>query len=257
MEKIKIAIIGTSCSGKTTKALEVLYELKKRGILADGLLSQDRRFCFEREKLETEKLAQYYVILEQAKKEAELMLKDDVNVLISDRSVVDFYAYLETMYGRDDMFFNFVKLWAKSYKVMYYLEPLSYVYDGKRPTDEFRLKVDKKLRKIIKEFSNVKVIERDKILADILVTIGKRVLMPDELSEIKDVIKQPVLLGGSYASGKQKSSSDVDIYVLGNKNRVRKDLELLLKRIFGVDFDVTEVEQTVWRRLKRQGFVEI
>lgn len=261
----KFAIIGTSCSGKTTLTYQILSELKRRGVNADGVIQQDRRLAFERWKLETEKEAQYWVILNMAKKEVEMQL-NDVEVIVSDRSVLDFYAYLETMYGRDEMMWEFVKRWIDTYTAVYYLGPLPYENDGKRPSDEFRMKVDQKLRdlclELIKEGkSNILKLEREKILGDILSRIGKRVLSDVDLHEVGVLLRtegmKKVLIGGSYAFGRQTKDSDVDVYCLGKKIRRRKDLEEKLKRVFGVKFDVTEVDDRVYRYLKKQGFKEV
>lgn len=252
-QRYKFAIIGTSCSGKTTKTYEILGNLKKLGISVDGVMQQDRRLVFDKELLETEKDAQYWIILNQICKDIELKLNETPEVLISDRSILDFYAYLETMYGRDDAIFGLVKKWCETYTCLYYMKPLDYRNDKTRPSDKFRTKVDKVLLKIIKEISNVKLLNENEIYDDILNYTGKK-LSWKELKLVKDVIEKPILVGGSYAFNRQTRKSDVDIYVLDNGIELDYYLEKKLKRIFGVPFDVTIINSKVWNYLHEQGF---
>ena len=42
--KFKFALIGTSCSGKTTTAYALVSRLKSYGVLADGVFSQENEF---------------------------------------------------------------------------------------------------------------------------------------------------------------------------------------------------------------------
>lgn len=253
-KKQKFAIIGTSSVGKTTLAFQIVGKLKELGVLVDGVFQQDRRIAFDRDKLETSKEAQYWVIFNQLIKECELILKDGTDVLVSDRSVIDFYAYYETMYGRDETLFNFVKYWAKTYDKLYFLNKLKYQNDGARPSEEFRDRVDITLQKIIKEIPNCYIIQRELIYNDILHSI-KRILTDKELKLIPFILGRDVLLGGSYAFNRQTKYSDIDIYVLGDSfiNRM-PELEDRLSNTFGAKFEVRQVKSGVAGYLINEGF---
>ena len=110
----KFAIIGTSSAGKTTLCYHILYELKKLGVYVDGVLQQDRRMVFPRDVLENAVEAQYWVISNMMAKENEMALRDGTDYLVSDRSVLDFYAYYEYQYGRSEEFFNFIIWYTKN-----------------------------------------------------------------------------------------------------------------------------------------------
>jgi nicotinamide riboside kinase len=146
----KFGIIGTSSSGKTTLTYEVCAYLKKNKVRVDGVLQQDRRFTFPRERLDTHIEAQYAVIFNMMAKESEMQLHEGVDCIVSDRSALDFYAYLEYQYGRIEPVWNMVKYWCSTYEKLFYLPPLSqYDSDGTRPAEEFAKGVDTVLRHLI------------------------------------------------------------------------------------------------------------
>ncbi len=251
-KKMKFALIGTSSAGKTTLSLQILADLKRLGVLADGVLQQDRRLMFDRDKLETHIEAQYCVVFNMVVQESAMLLKDGVEVVISDRSVLDFYAYLEYQYGRIEYIWQFVLGWAKTYDVLYYLEPLKYHDDGNRPSDDFRLGVAKKLESLIDEINadddsgiTVKKVARNDVYADLLKRI-KRLLSEEELSLMPHVAEQDVLVGGSYAFNRATRMSDIDVYVLGPDCRDRPDLSKLMRGVFGANIEVRQVTQPIW-----------
>lgn len=165
---IKIALIGTSCSGKTTTAYNVVGRLRKDGYHAEGCLSSDRNYTFPQSKLDFMHEAQSYVIMQQAFLELKMAVRDDVDICISDRSTIDFFAYYEYCINdkyspyyiaMKELAFN----WLNTYDIVFYLSPLPWVNDGKRPNDEFRLGVDSTLKLILdlNNFRNVIKIENN------------------------------------------------------------------------------------------------
>lgn len=253
--KQKFAIIGTSSAGKTTLTFEIVGKLKRLGVLVDGVVQQDRRIAFDRVKLETDVEAQYWVIFNQLIKECELLLKHGTDVIVSDRSVIDFYAYYETMYGRNETMFNFLKMWATTYDCLYFLDKLDYHNDGARPAEDFRDRVEDTLREIIKEIPNVKHIHRDDVYRDILKQLN-RCLNEEELQLIPKAIGVgEVLIGGSYAFNRQTRFSDVDVYVCGERYEPSiETMEKSLRDTFGANFSVRSVCPEVWEYLKKEGF---
>lgn len=260
----KFGIIGTTCAGKTTKTYEVVSELKRMGLNADGVFQQDRRLPFDKEYLEKELEAQYWVVLNQALQEVEMTVGRPPKIMVSDRSVLDFYAYLEYQYGRDRMLYEFVKQWADTYTALYYLPPLDYQDDGARPDDDFRMDVDETLQQIISDDDELagKVLDpgRDKILDSILEHI-EGLMSPAELQRIPTVLElDEVLLGGSYAKGEQEVGSDVDLYI---KDEDRSGLDLMTERhlhnVFGVEFGVTRVDEETYEDylMNRPGAVRL
>lgn len=253
-KKQKFAIIGTSSAGKTTLTFQIVGKLKELGVLVDGVVQQDRRIAFDRIKLETDKEAQYWVIFNQLIKECELLLKHGTEVIVSDRSVIDFYAYYETMYGRNHVLFDFLKYWATTYDKLYFLDKLPYHNDGARPPEDFRDKVENTLRQIIKEIPNCVSIPREDIFQDILKQIN-RILSERELALIPKILERKCLIGGSYAFNRQTRYSDLDIYVIGDQFvNSFPELETRLRDTFGANFQVRQVTQPVWEYLKDEGF---
>jgi len=245
MKKIlKFAIIGTACAGKTTLTYKIVAKLKRLGVLVDGVFQQDRRLAFDRQLLETMEEAQYWVICNQILKESEIAMSKAVKIMVSDRSVLDFYAYYETMYGRNNALWALVKDWCKTYTWLYYKSPLKYQDDNNRPPDEFRIRVDATLNRIMKEIPNVRVI--DDIEKEILRFV--RVLSKKDLKDIENYCKKLDLIAGlrgSYNWGKPDRYSDVDIDVYWTdkfKGSIpRKDLNEDFKRRFQKVFDIKEI----------------
>ena len=106
MKTKKVGIIGTNSAGKTTMCYDVLAKLKKAGAICDGVLQQDRRLTFQVKRdginlLDVEPLAQYSLLLQQMKTEADIVLGEGVDIVVSDRSPFDLYAYYVNVLGGD------------------------------------------------------------------------------------------------------------------------------------------------------------
>ena len=264
--KKKFAIIGSSSAGKTTLSLRILADLKRLGVLVDGVLQQDRRLCFDRDLLETDIEAQYVVVFNMVCRESEMLLKRGVEVVISDRSVLDFYAYFEEMYGRHDYIWKFVLGWCETYEVLYYLERLNYHDDGNRPPEDFVERVDQRLRNLIAEIRrendlgfcniNLQTIPREEVYEDILHRI-KRLMTREEMALIPEVLGQDCLVGGSYAFNRATRHSDVDVYICTDTvTEVIPELSRRMRGVFGANIEVRGVTQPVYDYYKNGGFLE-
>lgn len=257
----KVALIGTSCSGKTTLCHQILGHLKEMGVSCDGVLQQDRRFAFDRVQLELNEEAQYYFICNQIMREIELTLRGHAEVLVSDRSVLDLYAYYVAMYSKNPPLFDFVKNWLHTYTCLYYLEPLPYINDKARPDDVFRLRVDKCLKELMLYVGvdiEIVIMPREKIMDDLVMHIGKQ-LKDVDLAIIAQILKVPILIGGSYAFNRATKYSDVDVYVLSTSDvnpwPKEEAMEKKIQAMLGVKVEVHLVPNAeVWNYLKGQGF---
>lgn len=222
----KFGLIGTSCAGKTTLAHQLVGRLKSYGVLADGLFSQDRKFSFPLSKIETEE-AQNWMVTNLIAKETDLILHPDVDIYITDRTPIDLFAYyayqFDTQLSR--ALWGYVKEWAKTYEVLYYMGPLPYQDDNKRPSDEFRNNVDRKLQQLIDEVPNVKFLERHEILVDLMTTAGLR--KPGVKSEFTEtdfqvlatsLQRRLVVKHGRKTDG----LSDQDMWIIGTPDDVNR-----------------------------------
>jgi AAA domain len=262
----KFAVIGTSSAGKTTKVHEIIWRLKMCGTLVDGVLQQDRRFSFDRARLEDSKLAQYSFITNQIKTECDMALRPGVDVLVSDRSPLDFYAYYEWQYGYDASWWSMVRDFCKdTFTKLYYVEPVKYENDGARLSEEGRNAADKTIRECIERYNfqvdnKIAIIPREYIYKDILSYLGKT-LEEDDLAVIPKALNCDVLIGGSYAFNRASKFSDVDVYMRGPECVPADDLSMssyasILKDVLGVHIEVRAVNEPVWEYLKTQGFKE-
>ena len=161
MNKIKkFAVIGTSCSGKTTLVYNVVGALRKQGMHIEGLTSTDRIYPFEQKKLDYMHEAQSYIVLQQSHLETRISVRDDVDAFLCDRSTVDFFAYYEYfLKDPKNIYYNVLKSfafnWAKTYDALFYLEPLPWINDNKRPADDLRLGVDYVIQSYLPKLKNL------------------------------------------------------------------------------------------------------
>ena len=222
----KFALIGTSCSGKTSLSYSLVGRLKTYGVLADGVFSQDRKFSFPLDRIESEE-AQNWMIANMIAKEADLSLHSDIELLVSDRSPLDLLAYYAYQYQGKSSLYDAAKAyalaWCKGYTALYYLEPLPYQDDNKRPSDEFRLSVDKVLLALIDDaqaagVNVIKGLARNDILRDIMqkahiVKPGvKSALLTGDVQRLADFLGLPVL--AKFAKDPGDPLSDTDLWII-------------------------------------------
>lgn len=249
--KFKFGLCGTSSSGKTTLAYGLVARLKSYGLLADGVFNQDRKFSFDRALLETEEIAQHWMINNLIAKEVELSLHGDTDILVSDRTVLDLFNYYAYQYDTTlcNQLEKYIVEWAYTYDAIFYLPPLPYHADGKRPPETFRDAVDARLLSYLKSktFKNVFFLERKDILSHILNKIevkkpsGKREFTEIDALRFSDAINRIIIC---KFPKEMDTLSDYDIWVVDPYNYQKQDykkvLEMTLKNMFGsyITFDV-------------------
>jgi thymidylate kinase len=154
---MKIALIGTHGIGKTTIAHGIVYNLKQGGFDVSFLDEIARRCPFSINE-ETTKKSQIWMILTQIISEMELEEKCDI--LVSDRSVIDYYVYYVNKFGRSNFLEQIVKAHIKTYNLFLKI-PLNKNFlkkDKLRSLNkQFQIDIDKKFDEILK-FLNVKYI---------------------------------------------------------------------------------------------------
>lgn len=262
----KFAFIGTSSSGKTTFTYGIVSRLKSYGILADGVFNQDRKFSFDRRLIETEEAAQNWMVTNIISKEIDISLHEDVDVLISDRSAIDLYAYYHYQYPDSDLckaLGAYVREWAKTYTKLYYLEPLAFHDDGIRPSDDFRMAVDEHLRTVIMpQFDNIEFIERTGILNDILLTIGfnkpnvKNFVTALDIQAIANSLGKYVVYKPAQSVPKD-TVADIDLYVYHEDvldedylRKVTDYIQKLLGAFVPLDISLTATTETFCDKFK-------
>ncbi len=250
---------------------DLLHRLKMRGVNADGVLQQDRRFSFARERLEDDPIAQWSFIANQIKAEADMMLRPGVDVLVSDRSPLDFYAYYHWQYGENTYLKNMVFEWCRrTFNVMYLLNPLPYVDDGARLNEEGRDVADKVLNRLVDEalqdwdLPNVRVdgdtVRREDVFSHIMSRIGDQILTEKELSLLPEITgRDEVIVGGSYAYNRATKVSDLDVYLIGGwpletGHPDMRVFETRVKDALGIRAEVRQVTKKVADHLISQGF---
>lgn len=244
----KFGIIGTSCAGKTTLAHTLVGRLKSYGILADGLFSQDRKFSFDKKYIESE-AAQNWMVANLISKEVDIVLHGDVEVFITDRTPIDLFAYYAYQHDTElsRACWAYALEWAKTYDALYYLAPLPYHDDGKRPSDDFRNAVDDVLvNRLLPQVPNVKKLSRHGVLNDVLTMIGfdkpevKMDFTKDDAQALANHLKLRVVV--KHRKGIEDALSDYDVWLLV-PNPLTFDVEAVrnyVKGVFGqfVDLDI-------------------
>lgn len=170
--KYKIAFTGTNCSGKTTMAMAVAARLKGRHVLAELVSSQDRKITWKDEHFPVDPRAHFGMMANLVNAEVQAELKGDAEVVITDRSLLDLYSIALYDHPTSEMVAamrDYVVAWAATYAKIYYLAPLPYQNDNKRPSDDFRLATHGRLVQLLDELNlpNVVRIDRSEVFSDI------------------------------------------------------------------------------------------
>lgn len=162
---MKVAIIGTHGTGKTTLAYSVTGELKKKGYHATMLTEVARRCPFpinDKTSLKTEQ----WIMSRQISEEIEARERN--KVVVCDRSVLDTYCYGFNSYGNNDFLDSIVKQWIPSYDVLFrtpIMKRYKLVNDGFRSTNKrFQRRMDQILEEQLKQ-REVEYIELPKKLS--------------------------------------------------------------------------------------------
>jgi nicotinamide riboside kinase len=150
---MKIALIGTFGTGKTTLAHELIAKLKKKNINAEFLGETARTCPFPINELITKK-AQEWIIYAQYLREIEAENKCDL--LICDRSVLDGYAYYVHKFDRKNYLEEFIKEKIKEYQLLF-MVPIKNSYlkpDGVRSMNTvFQKEVDETFKYLLSELN--------------------------------------------------------------------------------------------------------
>ena len=176
--KTKIAFTGTNSSGKTTMAMAVASRLKSdHHVLAELVSSQDRKITWKDEHFPVDIRAHFGMITNLITAEVQAELKGDADVVVTDRSVLDLYSIALVDHPNDDRIRALgetVKAWASTYTKIFYLPPLAYQEDGKRPPNEFRMRTHKSLiENVLPNFTNiVHVDDRTQVFSKIRQLLG-------------------------------------------------------------------------------------
>ncbi len=148
---MKIAFIGSHGVGKTTLCFDVAARLKRLD-LAVELVKEVARACPLPINRNTTVEAQAWILHSQIAEE--IVAADRYDVVVSDRSVLDNYAYLVHQAGRHPAYAPLVREWMATYDAVFkvpIVEPPA--FDGTRDTSEtFQLEVDALIERLLDEF---------------------------------------------------------------------------------------------------------
>jgi nicotinamide riboside kinase len=150
---MKIALIGTHGTGKTTLALELTARLKKSGKNV-GFLGELAGKCPLPINENTTPAAQKWIIYNQCVKEIEENIK--FPILVCDRSVLDGYVYYNYWFGENKSLEETIKEEMQGYDFLFKI-PINKEYlkqDGIRSIDpKFQKDIDKKCDYLLTKFS--------------------------------------------------------------------------------------------------------
>lgn len=144
--KTVIAFTGNASVGKTTVLMRLVYDLKvakiKVGYLADSIRGtlMDMKYADLPE-------GRRLILFRHLENEMIQILRPDTNVLLLDRSVIDWYIYLlhschdlptGTLYSNTHVYEQLMLNEARKYAAIFHFvsEGFDYVQDGFRPPDD-------------------------------------------------------------------------------------------------------------------------
>lgn len=228
--KFKIAFTGTNSSGKTTMAMEVTSRLKSENhYLAELVSSQDRKISWKDEHFPVDPRAHYGMITNLIHAEVQAELKGDANVVVTDRSVLDLYSIALVDHPNHPMIAALrptVEAWLTSYTKVFYLPPLDYQEDGKRPPNEFRMLTHASLVNEINKgnFPNLEMIsDRSTVMRKVRDVLGIKSLNPQILAYSEKLAFVASSAGVMLAVKSRKwANSDLDVWVVGDVEDLEK-----------------------------------
>jgi thymidylate kinase len=148
---MKIAMIGTHGTGKTTAVHEVIAVLKKKSIDAGYLEEVARRSPLPINE-ETTKESQSWIFYEHVAREIEMEHKSQI--VVCDRSILDIYAYYFRKFGKNNAMEETIKERMPTYSQLFYF-----------PLDRFKNRLQNDgVRAIGKKFQE----EIDGVVKDLL-----------------------------------------------------------------------------------------
>lgn len=148
---MKIAFIGSHGVGKTTLCFDVAARLKRLDLGVE-LVKEVARACPLPINRDTTVEAQAWILHSQIAEE--LVATDRYDVVVSDRSVLDNYAYMAHQLGPHPAYIPLVRDWMGTYDAVFkvpIIEPPS--FDGTRDTSEvFQREVDDIIEHLLDTF---------------------------------------------------------------------------------------------------------
>ena len=166
-------------------ALDVTSRLKaEEHVLAEVVSSQDRKITWKDDHFPVNPVAHYGMISNLIHAEVQATLKGDADVVVTDRSALDLYAIASYDHPDSTLIKDLgvmVKAWTQTYTRIYYLPPLAYQEDGKRPSDDFRMKTHGRLLDLMNDWQlpNLVAYSRSDAYKDIKTLLGIKSKNPD------------------------------------------------------------------------------
>lgn len=146
---VKIALIGTHGTGKSTIVYDIVNRLKKQKINAEPLKEVARDCPLPINEDATIK-SQEWIIFQQYLEEIKEERRSEL--VVCDRSVLDGYVYYYKMFGKSDLLEKFVKEKIQDYAQIWKV-PIEFSKlnpDGIRSTDkEFQVEIDRCFNEIL------------------------------------------------------------------------------------------------------------
>lgn len=262
--KFKVAFTGTNSSGKTTMSLDVTARLKaQEHVLAEVVSSQDRKITWKDDHFPVNPVAHYGMICNLIHAEVQACLKGDATIVVTDRSALDLYAVAAYDHPDSQLIKDLgvmVRSWLTTYTRIYYLPPLAYQEDGKRPSDEFRMATHRKLIELIDEWQvpNLVKLDRPEAYRDIKTLLGLPIRKPDlarnkKFQLIANSCRETIVVKKPYSV----VTSDEDVFVLVDAlhkiETVQAQVKKSLSGYFGRPFDVMVTPYAALEELKASG----
>jgi len=166
-KKLKIGVLGTHDTGKTTLAFSLCSQLKSKHLFV-GFVEESVRECPFPINQMTNFLSQYWIVNKQIN--CEIEKHERYNVIVTDRTTVDNFAYalraakIGKISPEDLEILRVIcKHWAKTYNFLFYAKiPKKKLEDDgfRDTTKKFQLEIDQIIRELIHKW-DLEVTELD------------------------------------------------------------------------------------------------
>lgn len=165
--QLKVAVVGTHGTGKTTLCTELGQRLRSQGLSVTELEEVPRRICLQQHdsnffKRSNNNVLRQLTLLVAQLIEEEFAMQKPTRVVICDRSLLDHWAYSLQLFrsdlvaaGVDEVVQSKVAKHCLTYNLVLYLPPeIDFNGDDVRENDtEFRSHVDDRLKSLLESLS--------------------------------------------------------------------------------------------------------
>jgi len=144
-----VGLFGSESIGKTSTGYMLTGRLRTHGLLAEYVTDSSAAMPFPPDRFDTHVSAWVYVLMKKIERECEVALRSNVEVIISDRTPLDLFAYFQMKHpeahAASAAIAPLVDYWVSLYDHLYFFPAAGTTFRSegfREPTDDSRKIID-------------------------------------------------------------------------------------------------------------------